>query len=174
MAILPPIPIKKWIDEHRHLLRPPVGNEQIYRLNDDFIVMVVGGPNSRKDFHYDEGEEFFFQLEGDITLRILESGKIVNVPIREGDIFLLPAKVPHCPVRPANTVGLVIERYRKPNEQDGLLWFCENCGNELHADYFPLSDIVTELPIKMENFYSNISLRTCVKCGTVLEPPQKL
>ncbi|MBY0425863.1 MAG: 3-hydroxyanthranilate 3,4-dioxygenase [Cytophagales bacterium] len=174
MAIAAPINIKKWVEEHRHLLRPPVGNEQVYRMNEDFIVMVVGGPNSRKDFHYDEGEEFFFQLEGNITVRIVEEGKIRDVPIQEGEIFLLPPKVPHCPVRPANTVGLVIERYRKPEEMDGCIWFCENCGNKLHEEYFPLKDIVVQLPKVMEGFYSNISLRTCVQCGVIMEPPKKL
>ena len=108
MAVAQPFNIKKWIDENRHLLKPPVGNQQIYKGNDDFIVMVVGGPNSRKDYHYDEGEEFFYQLEGDITLKIIEDGKPRDIVIKEGEIFLLPPRVPHSPRRPANTIGLVI------------------------------------------------------------------
>ncbi len=109
MALMPPFNFKKWIDEHRHLLKPPVGNQMVWQ-DRDFIVMVVGGPNSRTDFHIDESEEFFYQLEGDINLRIIEDGKPRDMPIREGDIFLLPPKVPHSPQRPAGTVGLVIER----------------------------------------------------------------
>ena len=110
MAVAAPFNFKKWIDENRHLLKPPVGNQQVYKDNKDFIVMVVGGPNSRKDYHYNEGEEFFFQLEGDVQVKIIEDGKPRTIDIKEGEIFLLPGGVPHSPQRPANTVGLVIER----------------------------------------------------------------
>jgi 3-hydroxyanthranilate 3,4-dioxygenase len=173
MAVQKPFNIQKWINENRHLLKPPVGNQQLYKGNDDFIVMVVGGPNSRKDFHYNEGEEFFYQLEGDINVRIIEDGKQVDIPVKEGEIFLQPAKTPHLPQRPANTIGLVMERYRKAGEKDGCLWFCENCNNKLYEEYFELTDIVKQLPVVMEKFYSNKDLRTCKKCGTVMEPPQK-
>lgn len=171
MAIQKPFNFKQWIDEHRHLLKPPVGNQQVYKGNHDFIVMVVGGPNSRKDYHYNEGEEFFYQLEGNITLKIIEDGKPVDVPINEGDIYLLPPKVPHSPQRTAGSVGLVIERYRKPEEKDGFLWFCENCNNKLYEEYFELTDIVTQLPKVMETFYNSEKLRTCNNCGTVMEKP---
>ncbi|MBO9698624.1 MAG: 3-hydroxyanthranilate 3,4-dioxygenase [Sporocytophaga sp.] len=173
MAVQRPFSFKKWIDENRHLLKPPVGNQQVFKGNDDFIVMVVGGPNSRKDYHFNEGEEFFYQLEGDINLKILEDGKPVDIPIKEGEIFLLPGKVPHCPQRPANTIGLVMERYRKPGEKDGFIWVCENCGNKLYEEYEYISDIVKQLPPIMERFYSSKELRTCKVCGTVMEPPAK-
>ncbi|WMJ72077.1 3-hydroxyanthranilate 3,4-dioxygenase [Cytophagaceae bacterium ABcell3] len=173
MGIQRPFNFKKWIDDNRHLLKPPVGNQQVYKGNDDFIVMVVGGPNTRKDFHYNEGEEFFYQLEGDINLRIIEDDKPVDIPIKKGEIFLLPGKVPHCPQRPANTVGLVIEKYRNPGEKDGFLWFCENCGNKLYEEYFEMTDIVKQLPVVMEKFYTSEDLRTCKNCGTVMEPPAK-
>lgn len=110
MPVSRPFNFQQWIDEHRHLLKPPVGNQQVFKGNDDFIVMVVGGPNARKDYHVDDSEEFFFQLEGDMTLKIIEDGRPVDVPIRAGEIFLLPAGVPHSPRRPAGTVGLVVER----------------------------------------------------------------
>ena len=169
MAIRKAFNFKKWIDENRHLLKPPVGNQQIYKDNKDFIVMVVGGPNSRKDFHYNEGEEFFYQLEGDINVKIMEDGEAVDVPIKEGEIFLLPPKTPHLPQRPANTIGLVMERYRRPGEKDGCLWFCEKCGNKLYEEYFELTDIVKQLPVVMDKFYSSLESRTCKKCGTVME-----
>lgn len=169
MAIAKPFNFKKWIDENRHLLKPPVGNQQVFKGNDDFIVMVVGGPNSRKDYHYDEGEEFFYQLEGDIVLKIIEDGKPKDIEIKEGEIFLLPPKVPHSPRRPANTVGLVIERYRRAGEKDGFIWHCENCGTLLHEEYVELTDIVTQLPPIMERFWSSHDLRTCKSCGTVME-----
>jgi 3-hydroxyanthranilate 3,4-dioxygenase len=171
MALNAPFNLKKWIDENRHLLKPPVGNQQIYKLNDDFIVMVVGGPNARKDYHFEEGEELFYQLEGDITVKIQEDGKPRDIVIREGEMFLLPARIPHSPQRPANTIGLVIERYRKPYEKDAFMWFCEQCNNKLHEVQFDLQDIVNQLPKVLKEFYSDLQLRTCKKCNAVMQPP---
>lgn len=171
MAFSEPFNMHRWIDEHRHLLRPPVGNQQIFKDNKDFIVMVVGGPNSRKDYHYNEGEEFFYQLEGDITVKTVEDGRFRDVHIRAGDVFLLPPRTPHSPQRPEGSVGIVIERYRKPGERDGFLWFCENCGEKLYEEYFELTDIVKQLPVVMETFYSSEQLRTCKNCGTVMQRP---
>jgi 3-hydroxyanthranilate 3,4-dioxygenase len=165
-----PFNFKKWIDENRHLLKPPVNNKVVYK-DSEFIVMVVGGPNSRKDYHYNESEEFFYQLEGDVIVQIQENGKAVEVPIKEGDIFLLPPKVPHNPRRFKNTIGLVIERQRRSNEKDGLLWFCEKCNEKLYEEYFHLSDITGQLQQIFEKFYHSKQLRTCKKCGHVMEPP---
>lgn len=162
---------KKWIDEHRHLLKPPVGNKVVFE-DAEFIVMVVGGPNARKDFHYDEGEELFYQLEGDILVKVFQDGKVVNCPIKEGEMFMLPPRVPHNPVRFANTVGLVIERKRRAGEKDGLLWFCEKCSNLLYEEYFELTNIETQFPPVFKKFYSNETLRTCKKCGFVMEAPR--
>ena len=170
MPIQKPFNFKKWIDEHRHLLKPPVGNKLVYE-DAEFIVQVVGGPNSRKDFHFDEGEEFFYQLEGDILVKIQEDGKCVDVSIKEGEIFLLPPRVPHNPVRGANTVGLVIERKRRDGEKDGLLWFCENCNEKLYEEYFELTDITTQFQGVFKIFYGDENLRTCKKCNSVMQPP---
>lgn len=171
--MLPPINFQKWIDDNRHLLKPPIGNKQVYLENDDFIVMVVGGPNGRKDYHWEDGEELFYQLEGDISVGIIdEDGKRKTIPIKEGEMFLLPARVPHSPQRPANTIGLVIERYRRPKEVDKLMWFCENCNHKLHEDTFEMTDIVNQLPPVINNFMNNEELRTCDKCGTVMEKPK--
>jgi len=170
MTIRRPFNLKKWIDENRHLLKPPVGNKCVYD-DDDFIVMVVGGPNSRKDYHWDEGEELFYQLEGDIKVLVQEDGKPVEVPIREGEMFLLPPRIPHNPIRGASTVGLVIERKRREGELDGLLWFCENCNEKLYEEYFQLADIATQFQGVFKKFYGDESLRTCRKCGSVMEPP---
>ena len=171
MSIRKPFNFKLWIDENRHLLKPPVGNQTVYKGNDDFIVMVVGGPNSRKDYHYNETEEFFYQLEGDIVLKIIEDGKPVDIPIKEGEIFLLPAKVPHSPQRAAKSVGLVMELVRKNGETDGFMWFCENCNQKLYDEYFELTDIVSQLPPVMKKFYDSSDLRTCKNCGTTMEKP---
>jgi len=171
--IVPPINFKQWIDDNRHLLKPPVGNQVVYE-DTDFIIMVVGGPNARKDFHYNEGEEFYYQIEGDIQLPIIENGEVRTIDIKEGEIFLLPPKVPHSPQRGPNTVGLVIERQRAKDEFDSCIWFCDNkeCNNELHKADFLLGDIVEQLPKLMQTFYDDEPLRTCNKCGTILEVPQ--
>lgn len=168
-----PLNFRAWIDEHRHLLKPPVGNAVVYDETDDFIVMVVGGPNARKDFHYNEGEEFFYQLEGDMVLKLHDGEKVIDVPIREGEIFLLPPKTPHSPQRKANTVGLVMERKRATQELDGFLWFCEQCGTKLYEEYHYISNIVEQLPPIFERFYGNAEHSTCKHCGTVMERPQK-
>jgi len=165
-----PFNFKKWIDENRHLLKPPVNNKVVYK-DAEFIVMVVGGPNSRKDYHYNESEEFFYQLEGKAIVQIQEEGKAIEVPLNEGDIFLLPPKVPHNPKRFANSIGLVMERKRRADEKDGLLWFCEKCNHPLHAVYFTLTDITSQFQTEFKLFYENKDLRTCKKCGTVMEPP---
>ncbi|MDX2002949.1 MAG: 3-hydroxyanthranilate 3,4-dioxygenase [Chitinophagales bacterium] len=171
MSIQRPFNFQQWIADNRHLLKPPVGNQQIYKGNDDFIVMVVGGPNARKDYHYNEGEEFFYQLEGDIVVKIVEHGKQVDIPIKAGDIFLLPPRTPHSPQRGAGSVGLVIERYRKAGEKDAFMWFCENCDHPLHEEWLDLTDIVQQLPVVMNNFYASEVLRTCENCGSVMQPP---
>lgn len=165
--------LMQWVNENRHRLVPPVSNQVIYRGNDNFIVMISGGPNTRKDYHYNESEELFFQLEGDINVKIVEDGKFVDVPIKQGEMFLLPPKVLHSPQRFANTTGLIIEKIRQPGERDGFVYFCDNadCREKLYEEYFFLEDIVKQFPVVMHNFYSSLDHRTCKKCGTVMELP---
>jgi 3-hydroxyanthranilate 3,4-dioxygenase len=170
MPVLPPINLRRWIDQHRELLKPPVGNKMVWQ-DSEFMVMIVGGPNQRKDFHVEDGEEWFFQVEGDIVVRIIEDGKIRDVPILEGEMFLLPPGIPHSPQRPANTVGLVIERRRAEGEHDHLRWFCEKCGTELHDAEFQLQDLGRQLKPIIESFYKAEELRTCKKCGHVMALP---
>jgi 3-hydroxyanthranilate 3,4-dioxygenase len=168
--MLRPFNLRSWIDENRHLLQPPVGNKQIYIGNDDFIVMIVGGPNGRKDYHWEDGEELFYQLEGDIQVKIInEDGKPEVIDIREGEMFLLPPRIPHSPQRPAGTVGLVLERTRHEGETDKLMWFCENCNEKLHEASFPLKDIGTQIKTAIGAFMSQEDLRTCKHCGVVME-----
>ena len=175
MAIGNAFNLKGWIDEHRDMLKPPVGNQCVYKDAKNFIVMVVGGPNARKDYHYNESEELYYQVEGNIVLKIIDDGKPRNIEINEGDMFLLPPNTPHSPQRGPNTVGLVIEKIREDevNEKDAFMWFCENCGNKLYEESVFVEDIVKQLPPIMDNFYSSFDLRTCKVCGTVMEPPVK-
>ncbi|MEE9438932.1 MAG: 3-hydroxyanthranilate 3,4-dioxygenase [Saprospiraceae bacterium] len=168
--MLPPINFKKWIDNNRHLLKPPVGNKVVYE-DTEFIIMVVGGPNARKDYHYNEGEEFFYQLEGNITLPIIIDGKKKVIEINEGDIYLLPPRIPHSPQRGPDTIGLVIERKRKDHESDACMWFCEKCNHELHKAEFKLDNIETQLKLLLNNFYSDDKLCTCSQCGTKMNAP---
>lgn len=171
MSLPAPINLSAWIEAHRDQLRPPVGNAQIFEER-GFIVMAVAGPNSRKDFHVDEGPELFFQIEGDIVLEVVEGGERKAIPIREGELFLLPPRVPHSPQRPAGTLGLVVERSRRPEELDAFLWFCDNCGAQLHEVQVPLEDITTQLAPIFERFWADTEARTCSACGSVLEPPR--
>lgn len=173
MAIKRPFNLQKWIEENRDILKPPVGNKNLYPDADDFIVMVVGGPNARKDYHYNETEELFYQLEGEITVKIQEEGKAVEVSVKPGELYLHPAKVPHSPIRPEGSVGLVIERVREPQHQDGLLWFCENCNNKLHEAYFHLDNIEKDFLPRFREFYNSKELRTCDNCGQIMEADPK-
>ncbi|MDR3388940.1 MAG: 3-hydroxyanthranilate 3,4-dioxygenase [Rudaea sp.] len=169
--LLAPIDFHKWINEHRHLLKPPVGNKCI--VDGDFIVMVVGGPNARTDYHWDEGPEFFHQIEGEMVLKIQEDGKARDVRIRAGEIFYLPPRVPHSPQRMADSIGLVIERRRLPDERDGLLWFCERCNHKLYEEFFMLRDIERDFPAVFERYYRSLQARTCSQCGLVANVPEK-
>lgn len=171
-----PLNLQGWIDEHRHLLKPPVGNKCIY--DGDFIVMVVGGPNQRTDYHWDEGAEWFYQLEGEMVLRIQEAdaeGRYAprDIPIKAGEIFYLPPRVPHSPQRMPGGVGLVIERRRLAHELDGLQWYCERCNHKLYEEFFPLVNIETDFPAVFERFYRSIEHRTCTQCGHLNPAPQK-
>jgi len=170
--LFPTINLKAWIEENRDLLKPPVGNKAIY--NDDYIIMVVGGPNSRKDYHLNQTPEFFYQIEGDIVLKIIHDGEQMDIHIREGDIYYLPANVPHSPQRGPNTIGIVVEQKRPEGVEDGLAWFCEKCHNELYREPFELVNIEMDLPVIFDHFYSDEDKRTCAKCSSVMAPPAKV
>jgi 3-hydroxyanthranilate 3,4-dioxygenase len=171
MPTLQALNLKRWIDEHRELLKPPVGNKLVYH-DTEFIVMIVGGPNARRDFHVDPAEEFFHQLEGEMVLRTMQDGQPHEVPVRAGEVLLLPARVPHSPQRPANSVGLVIERRRRPGELDGFQWYCERCHALLYEEQLAVTDIETQLPPVFERFYSNPEHRRCRRCGAVEPLPR--
>ncbi|QIK81547.1 3-hydroxyanthranilate 3,4-dioxygenase [Lysobacter sp. HDW10] len=164
-----PINLQHWIDEHRHLLKPPVGNKTI--VHDDFIVMIVGGPNSRTDYHFEEGAEWFYQLEGEMVLRIQEDGKARDIPIKAGEIFYLPPRTPHSPQRMPGSVGLVMERKRLAHEDDALMWFCVNCNEKIYEEFFHLVDIENDFFKVFERFYRDDALRTCKQCGTLNPRP---
>ena len=166
-----PINLQAWIDEHRHLLKPPVGNKCI--VDGDYIVMIVGGTNARTDYHYEDGPEWFYQLEGEMVLRIQEDGAARDIPIKAGEVFYLPPRIPHSPQRMADSVGLVIERKRLPHEQDALMWFCVSCNHQLFEEFFHLKDIEQDFFRIFEVFYRSEALRTCTRCGTLNPRPSR-
>jgi 3-hydroxyanthranilate 3,4-dioxygenase len=152
-----------WIDRHAHLLKPPVGNQLVFEEAGDLIVQVIGGPNARTDYHDDPYEEFFYQLRGNMVLRVLEEGRARDVPIRQGEIMLLPGHVRHSPQRPAGTIGLVVEKMRPAGVQDGFEWYCPACAALVHRVEVNVKNIVADLPPLFEAFYSG--RRECPKCG---------
>ena len=165
-----PFNLKKWIEENRSLLQPPVGNKNLYVESEDYVIMIVGGPNARKDYHYNETEEWFFQVEGSVMIGVQEDGKAIDIEVKEGEMFLLPPRTPHQPRRGEGTVGIVIEVKRAERElKDGLLWFCEKCNQPLHETYFVLENIEKDFLPHFNQFYSSQEMRTCKQCGTIME-----
>ena len=169
-----PFNLKNWIAENRDLLQPPVSNKNLYVDSGDYIVMIVGGPNARKDYHYNQTEELFYQLEGEITIFIQENGLKKAIHLSAGDLFLLPAKVPHSPARTENSVGLVIERKRENlGLQDGLIWHCDQCNHKLFEVYFELHNIEKDFLPHFKDFYGSEKHRTCSNCNTVMPANEK-
>ncbi|MCT8339441.1 3-hydroxyanthranilate 3,4-dioxygenase [Flavobacteriaceae bacterium TK19130] len=174
MAIQKPFNLNEWIEKNREKLKPPVGNKNLYTEADDYIVMIVAGPNARKDYHYNETEELFYQLEGHIKVAIQEDGEKKVMELGPGDMYLHPAKVPHSPMRGENSIGLVVERKRAgEGYTDGLLWFCDNCNHKLYEVYFELEDIEKDFLPHFKKFYNSEELRTCDNCGEVMETDER-
>jgi 3-hydroxyanthranilate 3,4-dioxygenase len=170
-----PFSFASWIAANEHLLKPPVGNKQLFEGGDGMVVQIVGGPNQRVDFHDDPAEEFFHQLRGDMILKVHDRGRIEDIRIREGDVFLLPAHLRHSPQRPIpGSIGMVVESARQPGAKDGFEWFCFNCGGLVHRVELVVTDIVKDLPPLYAAFYASEEARTCPHCGTIhpgKEPP---
>jgi 3-hydroxyanthranilate 3,4-dioxygenase len=174
MLAASPFRLNKWIETNAHLLKPPVGNKLLFE-GTAMVVQVIGGPNQRVDFHDDPVEEFFYQLKGDMVLKTIENEHAHDVPIREGEVFLIPPHMRHSPQRPVSgSVGLVVEGTRRPGDRDGFEWFCFRCGGLVHRVELEIRDIVADLPPLFGAFYADKALRTCGNCGTVhpgKEPP---
>jgi len=157
---------QNWIQAHRHLLKPPVGNKKVFE-DGEMTVQVVGGPNERTDYHDDPVEEFFYQLKGDILLKVVDNGDFYDIPIREGEVFLLPPHVRHSPQRPhEGSVGLVVEAAR-PDELDAFEWYCFECQALLHRIEVKVEHLVRDLPPLYEAFYANEKARRCKNCGAI-------
>jgi 3-hydroxyanthranilate 3,4-dioxygenase len=167
MTIAQPVNFAQWIEDNKHLLKPPVGNKTM-AVGSDFIVQVVGGPNARTDFHVDPYEEWFYQLKGNIHVNVMADGRVRRVDIREGETWLLPGNTPHSPQRPeAGSIGLVIERIREEGTLEKFQWYCPNCSSLIYEVELQVRDIVKDLPPAFEKFYADEAAHVCAKCGTV-------
>ena len=157
---------QNWIKENQHLLKPPVGNKKVFE-DGEMTVQVVGGPNERTDYHDDPVEEFFYQLKGDMVLKVVDNGQFYDVPIREGEVFLLPPHVRHSPQRPQEgSVGLVVEAAR-PDELDAFEWYCFECHALVHRVEVKVQHLVKDLPPLYEAFYADTAARKCKNCGAM-------
>lgn len=170
--------LNKWIKENAKDLKPPVSNKQLFKgVSQDVILFVSGGPNTRNDFHVNPTEELFYQLKGDVAVRVrpLDGSKPYDVIIKEGELFLLPRWVPHRPQRPAGTVGLIAEFPRGFDAQgnpqkDGLQWYCPECDHLVYDARFVLKEIDKDLAIVMNDFWDGpAERRTCKHCGYVIQ-----
>jgi 3-hydroxyanthranilate 3,4-dioxygenase len=167
-ATIPPtINFSGWIEENRHLLKPPVGNKTM-TVGDDFLVQIVGGPNQRTDFHVDPYEEWFYQVKGNIHVNLMLDGTAQTVHIRQGETWLLPGNTPHSPQRPEEgSIGLVIERIRKEGTLEKFQWYCPDCQALVHEVELQVRDIVADLPPVFAAFYADEQGRVCKQCGAL-------
>jgi len=169
-----PISFQQWIVDNGDKLKPPVGAFPVYKLSDSFVIQVVGGPNRRTDYHINETEEFYYQLKGNMVLKVVSDDEFRDIPINQGEIFLLPGNVPHSPQRQAETVGLVIERRRDPNHIDTLRWYCDRCKKIVYQERFHCEglDLGQMLKPFIEKYYASEKLRTCKSCGHINAVPK--
>jgi 3-hydroxyanthranilate 3,4-dioxygenase len=172
-TVQPPVNLENWIEENRDKFKPPVSNRYLYDGR-DFFVMVIKGPNARNDFHLVDSEEYFYQLKGDIKVRVREGDRIVDHIVREGETFFIPPNVPHSPQRPPNTIGIVVERRRPPGEKEHVIFYCENCGSLVEDIHFDCADIVEHFSQAMLDFWNDDTRRTCKKCGKKIEKAQPM
>ena len=172
MELLSTFHLKRWVQDNAHLFNPPFRTNQLLVHHKDFLVMMLRGPNTRLDFHIEPGDEFFYQVEGDMELVLKPEGeRRQNIRIKEGEIFVCPGGLPHSPRRFENTWGLVIEVKRRPDQTESLRWYCERCDALLHEVTMHVADIERELKAAIEGFAASHELRTCRRCG-YLQPEQ--
>ena len=160
--------LKRWVEQNKELFKPPYKTNRVLAYHKDFIVMILNGPNVRLDFHVEPGEEFFYQVEGDIELHVKPPNERRQVvKIREGEVFLCPGGLAHSPRRGKDTWGMVIERKRRPEEIEEFVWFCENCDEKVYSQEVVQGDIAAQVTRTYGAFNSDPRLRTCTKCSYI-------
>lgn len=137
------------------------------------MIQIVGGPNERRDYHINETPEWFYMYKGDMLLKTVDEGKFRDIPIKEGEIFLLSPNTPHNPVRFANTVGIVLEQIRPADAIDRLRWYCQNCGERVHEASFHCTDLGTQIKEAIQKFEADMEARKCKNCGTICDVAPK-
>ncbi|WP_431933932.1 3-hydroxyanthranilate 3,4-dioxygenase [Nonomuraea jabiensis] len=168
MTVPSVVNFQAWIDENRHLLKPPVNNKQVWMPMGDFIVQVIGGPNQRTDFHIDPYEEWFYQYKGNMHVNLMTDDGPERIDIHEGEMWMLPRGIPHSPQRPEEgSIGVVIERIREEGTLEKFVWFCPRCNRQVHEAELQVRDIVADLPPVFEQFYGDEKARTCDHCGAL-------
>ena len=168
MELLSTFHLKKWVRDNAQLFNPPFRTNQLLVHHKDFLVMILRGPNTRLDFHIQPGDEFFYQVQGDMELVVKPEGeRRQNVTIKEGEIFLLPGGTPHSPRRFENTCGLVIERKRRQEEKEEFAWFCEKCDELVLSRVVNQGKIPSQVSAVYSEFNADPKLRTCKSCGYV-------
>ncbi|EJD08527.1 3-hydroxyanthranilic acid dioxygenase [Fomitiporia mediterranea MF3/22] len=173
MPLPSPLKLKQWLSDNAEKLQPPVNNFCLYS-GKDFVVMAVGGPNERNDFHVNETEEWFYQHKGPMLLRVVDGDEVRDIHIEEGEMFLLPGNTPHNPVRFANTVGLVIERVRPDNAIDRLRWYCRSGAHNkptiIREEALHVTDLGSQLKPIIQAWMTDENRRRCPECGLIAVP----
>ncbi|KAI1914624.1 3-hydroxyanthranilic acid dioxygenase [Ophidiomyces ophidiicola] len=174
--MLPPaLNLPRWLEQNSHLLQPPINNHCVYHpsspATQGYTVMIVGGPNARTDFHINPTPEFFYQYRGSMLLKTVDQSTtpptFQDIPIHEGSLFLLPANTPHCPVRFADTVGVVLEIPRSKDAQDCMRWYCNSCQSIVWEKQFHCTDLGTQVKEVVEEFTADNEKRKCKTCGSL-------
>ncbi|XP_054154128.1 3-hydroxyanthranilate 3,4-dioxygenase-like [Oppia nitens] len=147
------INMNDWIVGNKQYFLPPICNKLLY--TNQLKVFFVGGPNQRKDYHIEEGEELFYQIKGDMCLKVIHNKKPKDIIIREGQVFLLGPRIPHSPQRFPNTIGLVIERERLKEEWDALRYFVDNSTDILYERWFYCQDLGSQLAPIIQEFQAS-------------------
>lgn len=168
MDLLSTYHLKRWIEENQSYFQPPFRTNRLLMNQKDFLVMILRGPNTRLDFHIDPGDEFFYQIQGDMELHVKPDNERRQVmKIKEGEIFVCPGGLPHSPRRFENTWGLVIERRRREDEREEFVWFCEQCDERVFFRVLNPQSIASQVSAVYNEFNGNEALRSCRACGYI-------
>ena len=107
-------------------------------------------------------QQFFYMIQGDMCLRVIEGGRRKDIRIQEGHALLLPPRVPHSPQRGAGTFGLVVERARLPDELDGLRFYStsDSTSDPIYEHWFHCSDLGSQLAPVITQFFNSHEFRS--------------